>query len=144
MKLIALKETICLNASHQTKQILYRANISEQVMSYLILNISVFEVKPNHIIINWLSCFPFKMINHFKPNRISIGHVSSFSSYGLIGDIFHFYSNFNRTLCTQTVETLIRCRVVWRLIWVCTVCLSPIKRMLGLCGLTGCPVFLLK
>ena len=28
-------------------------------------------------------------------------------------------SNFNRTLCNQTVETLIRRRVVRRLIWVC-------------------------
>ena len=30
--------------------------------------------------------------------------------------IFHFYSNFNRTFCKQTVDTLIRGRVLYRLI----------------------------
>ena len=33
------------------------------------------------------------------------------------------------------METLIRCRRMRRLIWVCTVCLCPTKRMLGLYGL---------
>ena len=37
--------------------------------------------------------------------------------------ISHFIANFNRTLCKQKVETLIRRHVLWRLIWVCTVCL---------------------
>ena len=27
--------------------------------------------------------------------------------------------------CLQTVETLIRCRILWHLIWVCTVCQLP-------------------
>ena len=49
--------------------------------------------------------------------------------------IYHFYQNFNRKFCKQTVETLIRRRVLQRLIWVCTVCLCPTKRMLGLYGL---------
>ena len=31
----------------------------------------------------------------------------------------------------QTVQTLIRRRVLWRLIWVYTVCLCPFKRTLG-------------
>ena len=34
-------------------------------------------------VINWTSSFPFE---------------------GLLGGIFHFYSNFNRTLCKQTLE----------------------------------------
>ena len=42
------------------------------------------------------------------------------------------YQNSNRTFCKQTVETLIRRRVLRRLIWVCTVCLCPTKKTLGL------------
>ena len=37
--------------------------------------------------------------------------------------------------CKQTLETLIRRRVLWRLIWICAVCLCPTKRTLGLYGL---------
>ena len=48
---------------------------------------------------------------------------------------FHFYSNLGRTICKQTVETLIRRRVLWRLVCVCTVCLRPTKMTLGLYGL---------
>ena len=39
---------------------------------------------------------------------------------------FSFLFNFNRDLCKQTVETLI---------WVCTICLCPTKRTLGIYGL---------
>ena len=60
---------------------------------------------------------------------------SPFLFYGILGGIFHFYSNFNRTFCKQTVETLIRRRVLRRPIFVCTVCICPTKRMLGLYGL---------
>ena len=63
--------------------------------------------------------------------------------YGLIllhkeisGGIFCFYLIFERTFCKQTVETLIRHHDLQRLIWVCTFCLCPTKRMLGLYGLT--------
>ena len=35
----------------------------------------------------------------------------------------------------QTVKTLIRRRVLWRLIWICAVCQCPTKRTLGLYGL---------
>ena len=62
------------------------------------------------ILINWTYPFPFK---------------------GLLGSIFYFYSIFNRTFCKQTVENLIRCRVLRRLVWVSTVCLCPIKRCLS-------------
>ena len=37
--------------------------------------------------------------------------------------------------CKQTVETLIRRHVLRLLIWLCTVCLCPTKRTLGLYGL---------
>ena len=43
--------------------------------------------------------------------------------------------NFYRTFCKQTVETLIRYRVLLGLIWFCTVYLCPTKRTLGICGL---------
>ena len=35
-------------------------------------------------------------------------------------------------MCKQTVETLIRRRVLWRLIWVCTVGICPTKRTIDL------------
>ena len=61
-------------------------------------------------IINWSSLFPL---------------------YGLLGVFFfQFYSNSNRTFSKQTVETLIRHRVLRRLIRVSTVCLRPTKRLI--------------
>ena len=48
---------------------------------------------------------------------------------------FHIYQNADRTFCKQTVETLIRHRILRCLIWVCTVCLCPTKKTLGLKGL---------
>ena len=53
-----------------------------------------------------------------------------FSSSGLLGVVFHSYSNSNRTPCNQTVESLIRHCSLWRLILVCTICLCPTKRTL--------------
>ena len=61
---------------------------------------------------------------------ISINRTSSFPILGLLGCIFRFHSNFKRTFCMQTVESLIR-----RLIGVFAVCLCPTKRTLGLYGL---------
>ena len=52
-------------------------------------------------------------------------------------DFLHLYSNFDRILCKQTVETLTRRRVFWHLIWVHTVSLCHTKRTLGLNGLNG-------
>ena len=48
--------------------------------------------------------------------------------------VFYFYSNLYRLFCKQIVEILIRRHVLWRLIWVCTVCLCPTNRMQGLYG----------
>ena len=50
---------------------------------------------------------------------------------------FHFYSNFKRNFCKQTVENLIRRRVLRRLMWFCTVCRSATERTLGFYGLTN-------
>ena len=68
------------------------------------------------------------------PNSIS--RMSLFQILGVLGGIFHFYSNANETFCLQTVMTLIRHGILWRLIWVCAVCLCPTKRTVGLYGLT--------
>ena len=66
---------------------------------------------------------------------LSIGPVQ-FRFKGCWMVFFIFIQNFNRTFCKQAVKTLIRRHVVWRLIWVFTVCLCPTKRTLGLYGLT--------
>ena len=44
--------------------------------------------------------------------HISINWTSPIPILGLLGGIFHFYSNFKRNLCLQTVENLIRRRVL--------------------------------
>ena len=62
----------------------------------------------------------------------TINWTSPFQFKGLLGGIYHFYSNLNRTFYKQLAETLIRRHILWRLIWVCTVCLCPTKRTLGL------------
>ena len=46
-----------------------------------------------------------------------------------------FVSNLNKLFCIQMVKILIRHRIMRCLIWICSVCLCPIKRLLGLYGL---------
>ena len=43
-------------------------------------------------------------------------------------DGWSFYSNCSRTPCKQTLATLIRRWVLRHLIWVCTICICPIKK----------------
>ena len=64
--------------------------------------------------------------------QMEVPSLINFRCKGSLGGTFHFYSNFDRTFCKQTVEILIRRRFLRRLVWVCTVCLCPTKRMLGL------------
>ena len=75
--------------------------------------------------------------NLFMPNGISHCYQLK-QSISVVRDvrcIFQFYSNFNRKLCKQTVETLIRhCVRLRRLICVCTINLCPRKRALGIYG----------
>ena len=77
-------------------------------------------------------------LNPFKPNGVSHCYQLEQSIFVSIdvGWYFSFYSNFNRTFCKQTVEsqTLIRRRVLWRLILICIVCLHPTKGTLGFYG----------
>ena len=75
-------------------------------------------------------------LNPFKPNGVSHCYQLEQSIFVSIdvGWYFSFYSNFNRTFYKQTVETLIRRRVLWRLVLVCIVCLRPTKRALGFYG----------
>ena len=66
----------------------------------------------------------------FASHRIS-------HSIGPVRFRFWYFSilfNFNRIFYKKTMETLIRRCVLQRLVWVCTVCLCPIKRSLSLYG----------
>ena len=49
---------------------------------------------------------------------------------GVRGGYFHFYCILHRNSCKQTVLTLIRHRVLWRLNWFCTICITPKKGFL--------------
>ena len=40
---------------------------------------------------------------------------------------FRFFSNVNRIFFKQTAETLVRCRVLWHLGWIFTICPCPTK-----------------
>ena len=69
-----------------------------------------------------------------------INWTSPFLLKGFLCAIFHFNPHFDRIFGRQMVETLIRRRVLRRLIWVCTVCLCPTKRTLvGVYGLKHTP-----
>ena len=96
------------------------------------------------VYISQVKCFSSEFVhsmrtafNPFMPNGIS--HCDqleqSISVWRGVRCFFHFYSSFNRKSCKQTVETLIRRRILWHLIWVCTICLCPTKRTLGIYGL---------
>ena len=78
----------------------------------------------------------FEHLNPFKPNGIS-GQVH-FWVVGVLLFFFIFIQNFNRTFSKQTVDTLIRsrimslcCCIMWCLNWVCIVCLCHIKMTQG-------------
>ena len=75
-------------------------------------------------------------LNPFKPNGIShfFQLEKSISNLRLLGGLFILFSNFNRRICKRTVKFLIRHRVMRCLIWICTVCIFPIKRTIGLYG----------
>ena len=66
---------------------------------------------------------------------ILINRMNPFTNLGVAGAFFYFDFIFNRISSKQTVNILIRCCILRRLIWVCTVCLYPKNGMLGLYGL---------
>ena len=71
-----------------------------------------------------------RVFNPFKPNGISFAYqLNEFiSNLGLLGGIFHVYSNFKRNFGKNIMDNLIRRRVLRRLIWVCTVLSMPHKK----------------
>ena len=75
----------------------------------------------------------YSLLSPFTSN-LSIGRAH-FQSKGRLVVFFIFIQFFKRSACKQTVENLIRRRVLWRLIWFCTVCRCPTKRALGVYGL---------
>ena len=81
--------------------------------------------------------------NPHLPNELSHPYQldeSIFHLSGVFGVLFLFlsYFFFYRNSCEQTVNTLTRCRVLRRLIWVYTVCLCPKNGTPGLYWLTIC------
>ena len=78
----------------------------------------------------WSVCNLTHLCRMYFPILINL--TSPFPSLGLLGGISNFYSKFKRNFCLQTVENLIRRRVLRRLIWFCTVYRCPTKRTLGL------------
>ena len=60
-------------------------------------------------------------------SSILINWTCPFPVLGMPGALLHFDSISDSYSCMQTVKTLIRHRILWRLIWVCTVCLCPKK-----------------
>ena len=73
--------------------------------------------------------YVYFQVNPFIPNGISLYYQvgQPVSVFRVVGGIFHFYSNLDRTTYKQTVETLIRRHKMRRLIWVFNVCLSHKK-----------------
>ena len=62
-----------------------------------------------HVIVTWPNFYCLTHINRMEfPTVTCINWNSPFLFKGMLGGIFHFYSNLNRTFCKQTVEILIR------------------------------------
>ena len=101
------------------------------------------ELKSLWILITWLQQKPTDLDQQlFKKDKSGLTHLSRmdsptlirrtnpFTNLGVLGGILCLFSNSNRTLCKQILDTMIRRRLVRRLIWVCNVCLCPTKRTL--------------
>ena len=78
------------------------------------------------------------MWKHFLDHRLEVSkHINfnhewtfpllSLGPVKLLGGIFHFSQILIEHYVSKHVETLIRCRVLLRLIWVCIVSLCPTK-----------------
>ena len=83
-----------------------------------------------------LSPFMPNVFSHPYQLDVSISNFEFFCFF-----LFFFYSIFERNFYKQTVENLIRRRVLRRLIWFCTVCRCPTKRTLGLYVLVHTLIF---
>ena len=111
------------------------------ICSWIILTIIVFELFKNMLqeqFKNFLRTYMFYIVMEIFFNILThlcqmylpilINWTSPFSILGLLGGIFHFYSNLKRNFCKQTVENLIRRHILRSLIWVCAVCMCPQKK----------------
>ena len=84
---------------------------------------------------SWLSCmWRFVIFCHLSircpGSGVLLGCIVSWSlpSFLLCWVAFSFYTNVNSTFCKPTVEILTRRYVLWRPIWVCSVCQCPTNR----------------
>ena len=75
----------------------------------------------------WPSVFIFLTYICLMDLSILIICMSPFRILGVSGVLYHFYLILDRKYFKQTVQTLIKRRVLQRLIWVYTVCLGPKK-----------------
>ena len=112
---LPLRPLFCIFLSGRLRQVLLYSYfiIPKKIICRILTHLSLIEFPT---LINWTSPILF---------------------LGLLVDILHFYSNFDRTFCKLTMENLIRCRMLRHLIWLCTVCQCPTKRTLGLYGLSS-------
>ena len=74
-----------------------------------------------------------KELTHIRRMDLStlISKKNPFPIVGVLGGTFHFCSNFDETFCKRAVKILIRHIILWCFIRICTVCLCPLKRALG-------------
>ena len=75
------------------------------------------RIDMSDLISRWVVLFIFPNANPFKLNGISHSYQMDQSIFilRLLGCTFIFYLNFHRSCTQQTVEILIRRRVLWRL-----------------------------
>ena len=101
-----------------------------------VVNVSDCNVRHQLLILFQFRIYNF--INPHLPNELTHPYQLDESIFHLRSvwcTFFHFYHIFDRNSCEQTVQTLIRRRVLWHLIWVCIVCLCPKKGTPGIYGL---------
>ena len=94
------------------------------------LHLCCFHKTKADFLMTWLVCsLPYSSLTHLCQMEFPtvINWTSPFLFYGLLGG---FFSNLDRTICKHTLETLIRHHILWRLVWVCSNCLCPTKKML--------------
>ena len=91
---------------------------------------SILKNKSNFTLFSIKYIYTHFDFNPFMPNKFSRPYQldESISNFRVVGWYFHFYSNFKRNFCKQTVENLIRRHVLRCLIWFCTVCRCPTKK----------------
>ena len=119
------KRTICSYGLKNPFKVVYNCSQFTKYETCAIMEIFHFCIFPAFVT-TCKTC----IINLLKPNGISHSYQLGQFIFVLrvVGCFFFFiFIQIKLKMCKQNVETLIR-----RLVWVCTVCLFPIKRTLGL------------